>query len=74
MDPISLVVLSIITALLAIHAFYKWATQDNKYFLQRGVPALRPALIFGNSADFFTKKIDLIDFVKKLYNDFPDEK
>lgn len=54
--------------------FYKWATQNNKYFAKRGVPSLKPALFFGNSADFFTKKVDLIDFVKKLYNDFPDKK
>lgn len=74
MDPISVVIFGIITVLAVVLIFYRWATQDNDYFLQRGVPALRPALIFGNSADFFTKKIGLIDFVKKLYNDFPDEK
>lgn len=62
---------SIITMIVL---FYKWATQNNKYFAKRGVPSLKPALFFGNSADFFTKKVDLIDFVKKLYNDFPDKK
>lgn len=62
---------SIITIIVL---FYKWATQNDLYFKKRGVPALKPVLFFGNSADFFTKKVDLIDFVKKLYNDFPDKK
>lgn len=53
---------------------YKWATQNDQYFVKRGVPALKPSFLFGNSADFFTKKIDLIEFVKKLYNDYPCEK
>lgn len=53
---------------------YKWATQNDEYFVERGVVSVKPALIFGNSADFFTKKIDLIEFVKKLYDDFPNEK
>lgn len=53
---------------------YRWATKNNDYFIKRGIPALKPTLIFGNSAEFFTKQIDLIDFVKKLYNDFPNEK
>lgn len=60
--------------LALIYIVYKWATRDHEYFVRRGVPALKPALFFGNSADFFTKKVDLIDFVIKLYNDFPEKK
>lgn len=74
MDPISVLIVSFITTLAIIYLTYKWATQNNKYFVQRGVPALKPTLIFGNSADFFMKKIDLIELVKRLYNDFPDKK
>lgn len=74
MDPISVLIFSAVTTLAMIFVIFKWATQNSEYFVQRGVPALRPALLFGNSADFFTKKIDLIDFVKKLYHDFPDKK
>lgn len=60
--------------LVPICAIYKWATQNHKYFLHRGIPALKPVLFFGNSADFFMKKVDLINFVIKLYHDFPDQK
>lgn len=62
------------TVLLPIYFIYNWATRDNDYFVRRGVPALRPVLFFGNSADFFTKKVDLIGFVIRLYHDFPDQK
>lgn len=65
---------SVITTLAIISLTYRWAAQNDGYFIKRGIPALKPKLIFGNSADFFTKKVDLIDFVKKLYNDFPDKK
>lgn len=74
MDLISVLIFSGVTTLAIIFVIYKWATQNDDYFVKRGVPALRPALLFGNSTDFFTKKVDLIDFVKKLYNDFPDKK
>lgn len=74
MDPISVLAVSAVASMTIVLLVYKWATQNDEYFVQRGVPALRPTLIFGNSADFFTKKIDLIEFVKKLYDDFPDKK
>lgn len=63
-----------IILLTVIFVFYKWAIPELNYFKKRGIPALCPIPIFGNSADFFTKKIDFIDFVQKLYNDFPDTK
>lgn len=62
------------TVLIPIYIIYKWATQNHGYFVQRGIPALKPVLFFGNSVDFFTKKVDLIRFVVKLYHDFPDQK
>lgn len=62
------------TVLVSVYTIYKWAIQNHEYFVRRGVPALKPVLFFGNSADFFTKKVDLIDFVIKLYHDFPDKK
>lgn len=53
---------------------YKWLTKNNDYFIKRGIPALKPTFMFGNSGEFYTKQIGLIDLVKKLYNDFPEEK
>lgn len=74
MDSINF--LTYITAFMAVVIFlvYKWATQNDDYFEKKGVPALKPTLFFGNSVDFFTKKVDLIEFVRKLYDDFPNEK
>lgn len=53
---------------------YKWLTKDNDYFIKRGIPALKPTFMLGNTGKFYTKQIGLIDLVTKLYNDFPDEK
>lgn len=74
MDLIGLPIYIFIGMVVAVFLVYKWATQNDGYFIKRKVPALKPSLFFGNSRDFFTKKIDLIEFVKKLYDDFPDEK
>lgn len=65
----------ICAALAALaYALYLWATQNNNYFKQIGVPALTPTLFFGNTAAFFFKKVELIEFITNLYNAFPDEK
>lgn len=74
MDSINLPISITVGMVVVVFLVYKWATQNDKYFEKKGVPALKPSFLFGNSADFFTKKVDLIEFVKKLYNDFPDEK
>lgn len=74
MDSLYLPISITVGMVVVVALVYKWATQNDKYFVKKGIPALKPHLFFGNSADFFTKKIDLIEFVKKLYDDFPDEK
>lgn len=74
MDSVNPPIYVTVAMVLIVFLVYKWATQNDKYFVKRGVRALTPTLFFGNSAEFFTKKIELIEFVKKLYDDFPDEK
>lgn len=74
MDSVNFPIYFTVAVVAIIFIVYKWATQNDAYFVKRGVPALRPALFFGNSREFFTKQIDLIEFVQKLYNDFPAEK
>lgn len=64
-----LVVVTIISIL-----FYKWATRNNNFFIKRGIPALKPSFLLGNSGEFFMKRIEWEDFVKRLYFSFPDEK
>lgn len=74
MNPMSIFIFICASFLALIGFIYKWATRDREYFVRRGVPALKPVIFFGNSADFFTKKVDLIDFVIRLYHDYPDKK
>lgn len=53
---------------LIFYKLYKWATKNKDYFKKRDVPALEPDLIFGNTAQFFFRKSELIDFIHSLYN------
>lgn len=35
---------------------------------------MKPMLFFGNTAAFFFKKVELIEFITGIYDAFPDEK
>lgn len=65
-------ILSIICML--IYRVYRWATQNHNYFEKKGIAALKPIPFVGNTIAFYLKKVELIDFAQKLYNDFPNEK
>lgn len=54
--------------------FYKKVTKNEEFFAARGVPYIKPKLIFGSSMEFFFKKIELIDFIKNLYDALPNER
>lgn len=57
-----------------IFAFCKWVTLNNNYFEKRGLRYVKPVFIFGNTGGFFLSKYNSPDFVKMLYNKFPNEK
>lgn len=59
---------------LIFYSFYKWATQNDKYFEKRGVAYRKPNFIFGNTRDFFLNRIGLLEFVENLYNAHPNVK
>lgn len=61
---------------LIVYSFYKWASQNKDFFEKSGIPALKPHLIFGNTAEFFFRKTELIDYIQSLYNNpaFKNEK
>ncbi|XP_017041063.1 probable cytochrome P450 9f2 [Drosophila ficusphila] len=56
-------------ALLAIAfaLFYRWATANNDFFKDRGIPYEKPTLYFGNMADMFLRKKAMFDVVCNLY-------
>ena len=54
--------------------FYKWATQNNRYFARRGVKFQKPHFLLGNTAGFFFKRYDYHEFLTRIYNAFPNEK
>lgn len=59
---------------LVLCFLYKWIKRNNEYFTHRGIAAIKPIVFFGNTREFVFNKVGLIEFIKKLYNDFPNEK
>lgn len=72
-NMIDLVLFAIGFALIA-YAFYKWATQNDNYWADRGVKFLKPYFVVGNTGGFFSNKYSQYGFVTYLYNIFPAEK
>lgn len=65
--------LLVIVIFLMTYAFHKWATINHDYFKQRGIKALKPCFLIGNTGTLFLKKQTPMDFCKEIYNTFPDE-
>lgn len=59
---------------LILYAFYKWATQNNDFFIKRGIKQMTPTFLFGNSGAFFSGKCDATEFAMNIYNACPNEK
>lgn len=56
------------------YIFYLQVTKNETFFADRGVRYIKPRFLFGSSMEFFFKKIELIDFIKNLYNAMPNER
>ncbi|KAH8391653.1 hypothetical protein KR200_008186 [Drosophila serrata] len=53
---------------IAFALFYRWATANNDFFKDRGLPFEKPLLYFGNMASMFFRKKAMFDIVCDLYN------
>jgi cytochrome P450 family 9 len=53
---------------------YKWATKNNNYFKVRNIAYIEPIAFFGTGRDLILGKLSLPDFIKKCYEEFPNEK
>lgn len=59
---------------LIAYSFYKWATQYHQYFAKRGIPHMKPSFLIGNTGVFFMKLYSAPEYVKHLYQQFPNHK
>lgn len=59
---------------LILYGIYKWITANDKFFEKRGIPYLKPTLLFGNTINFVFQTISLPDFAQKLYASYPNKK
>lgn len=60
--------------LLFFYAFYKWATANNDYFKNKGIPFKKPTFLIGNSANLLFRKTSAQENLLEHYNNFPDAK
>lgn len=74
MDVILVSILAgVVLLLLPLH-LYKMITKNADFFERRQIPYSKPELLFGSSREFFFRQIELIDFVKRLYDEMPTER
>lgn len=57
-----------------LYIFYKWATQNNEYFVKRKLKHLEPKFLIGNLLGLFFKRHRPAEFMDSLYYRFPTEK
>lgn len=67
--------LCIIAISLIFYSLYKRITRNNDYFKKRGIPQLNLNFLVGDTFGFMLlKRYNGPEFVKMLYNKFPNEK
>lgn len=56
------------------YAFYKWATINNEFFERRNIKYMKPSFFVGNTGGLFCNQYTVVDFARKVYQEFPNEK
>lgn len=59
---------------VAAAVFYRFATSNDDFFAQRGIPHLRPAFLVGNTGRFVFRKLRPNEFLDIMYNALPAQK
>lgn len=59
---------------LFVYVFYKWATQNQDYFVKHGMKHLKPKFLIGNTFGYYLMRYPSHIFVDKIYNSYPNEK
>lgn len=67
-------VLLLVGTVLGLFVFYKWVNQSYSYFEKRGQPFAKPYFLLGNNVAMTFGQQNVSDFIKSIYNDFPNEK
>lgn len=68
---ISAILLSL-WAVLFLGIIYAWIDNKNNHFKVRGIPNIKPNLLFGETVEIFLKLCTPQEFVMRLYDSFPN--
>lgn len=58
----------------AFFVCYKHVTKNHNFFVKRGVAFLKPELFFGSARELFFEKIQVYEYLHKLYDKMPNER
>lgn len=70
MELFAIVLCGIVAVIFALYYYY---TSTFDFWKSRGVPGPRPIPVFGTFKDVMLKKISIVDYMAKVYNDYKDE-
>lgn len=68
-----LCLIAIILILLA-YILYKKGNANSDYFADKGIKSQTPSFLLGNSGPLFLGKKSSPEFMRDMYNEFPDER
>jgi hypothetical protein len=68
MDALTFVAIGI-----CLFLFYKWATSNNNYFLDKGVKFVKPTFLLGSNSNFVTQKKSMPEVISMMYQEFSKE-
>ncbi|XP_055301644.1 probable cytochrome P450 9f2 [Sitodiplosis mosellana] len=64
----------VLVGVMMLYIFYKWATANQNYFVQRNIKHLKPTFLLGNTAKLFTKRTSFAKWLNSVYYQYPNEK
>jgi hypothetical protein len=66
--------LTLVTIGVCCYLFYKWATANHEYFVDKGVKFIQPIFLVGSNASLVTQTQTLVEMMSQCYSAFPAEK
>lgn len=64
----------LILVILSAYLFYKWGTSTFDYFEKKGVSYNKPIFILGSRLTMILRTKSMVEFLNKIYYEFPNEK
>lgn len=74
MDTIFVLALVGLLLLILLVLLYRFLSRKNDYFLNKPIPSLPGPLLLGGTSPLMLFRVSFTDYVKTVYDSFPDAK